>query len=105
MRTVLLYNKGNEYVQNNWRPIALANTIYKLWTDTNAECTGTYADQDHSLCSSQEGFMKDKNVMRQLQNLMNIIRMHQDLYIMCADVDVHAIPQTTTRCFGIGFSP
>ncbi len=58
-RTVLLYKKGSEYELNNWRPIALANTIYKLWTGMIAECIGKYADHYDILSSSQEGFSKD----------------------------------------------
>ena len=87
--TVPVYKKGNEYELSNWRPIALANTIYKLWIGMIAECTGKYADHYDILSSSQEGFRKDRNTIRQLQNMMNIMsdaRMsHQDLYIMYVD--------------------
>ena len=85
-RTVLLYKKGSEYELHNWRPIALANTTYKLWTGMMAECIGKYADHYNIPSSSQEGFRKDKNTVRQLQNMMNIMSdakmSHQDLYIM-----------------------
>jgi len=30
--TILLYKKGDPLTVKNYRPIALANTIYKLWT-------------------------------------------------------------------------
>lgn len=61
--TVLLYKKGSEYKLNNWRPIALANTIYKLWTGLIAECMGKYAEHYDILSSSQEGFRKDRNTI------------------------------------------
>ena len=32
--TILLYKKGDPYILTNHRPIALANTIYKLYTST-----------------------------------------------------------------------
>jgi hypothetical protein len=37
-QTVLLHKKGSECDLGNWRPIALANTLYKLWTGVIAEC-------------------------------------------------------------------
>ena len=30
--TILLHKKGSELDLNNYRPIALANTLYKVWT-------------------------------------------------------------------------
>ncbi len=37
-QTVLLHKTGSERDLGNWRPIALANTLYKLWTGVIAEC-------------------------------------------------------------------
>ena len=88
-RTILLYKKGNEYELSNWRPIALANTVYKLWTGMVAECISKYADHHDILSGAQEGFRKEKNTIRQLQNMMNIMSdakiSNQDLYIMYVD--------------------
>lgn len=33
--TILLYKKNSELMLENYRPIALANTLYKLWTGLN----------------------------------------------------------------------
>ena len=88
-RTVLLYKKGSEHDLSNWRPIALANTLYKLWTGMIAECLSRHADHYNILSSSQEGFRKHKNTIRQLRNLMNVMSdariSHQDLYILYVD--------------------
>ena len=37
-QTSLLHTKGNEHDLGNWRPIARAKTLYKLWTGVIAEC-------------------------------------------------------------------
>ena len=36
--TVLIHKKGDAFDLGNWRPIALANTIYKLWTGMVTQC-------------------------------------------------------------------
>jgi hypothetical protein len=57
-QTVLLHKKGNEHDLGNWRPIALANTLYKLWTGVIAECLYKYAEHSNTPSSAQEGFRK-----------------------------------------------
>ena len=88
-QTVLLHKKGSEHDSGNWRPIALANTLYKLWTRVIAECLYKYAKNFNILSSAQEGFRKQKNTIRQLQNVMNIMSdgkiSQQDLYLLCVD--------------------
>ena len=42
--TILLHKKNNESLLENYRPIALANTMYKLWTGLVQECMNMYAD-------------------------------------------------------------
>ncbi len=88
-QTVLLHKKGCEHDLGNWRPIALANTLYKLWTGMIAECLYKYAEHFNTLSSAQEGFRKQKNTIRQLQNVMNIMSdakmSQQDLYLLYVD--------------------
>jgi hypothetical protein len=43
--TVLLYKKGNPAQLNNQRPIALANTIYKLFTSTLTSLLSSYGEK------------------------------------------------------------
>ena len=85
-QTVLLHKKGNQHDLGNlgnWRPIALANTLYKLWTGVIAECLYIYAEHFNILSSAQEGSI------RQLQNVMNIMSdakiSQQDLYLLYVD--------------------
>ena len=88
-QTVFLHNKGSKHDLGNWRPIALANTLYKLWTGVIAECLYKYAEHFNILSSAQEGFRKQKNTIWQLQNVMNIDSdakiSQQDLYLLCVD--------------------
>ena len=85
-QTVLLQKKGSEHDLGNSRPIALANTLYKLWTGVIAECLYKHFN---ILSSAQEGFRKQKNTTRQLQNVMNIMSdakiSQQDLYLLYVD--------------------
>ncbi len=86
-QTILLHKKGSEHDLGNWRPIALANT--QLWTGVIAECLYKYAEHLNTLSSAQEGFRKQKNTIRQLQNVMNIMSdatiSQQDLYLLYVD--------------------
>ncbi len=88
-QTVLLHKKGSEHDLGNWRPIALANTLYKLWTGVIAEGLYKYAEHFNILSSAQEGFRKQRNTIRQLQNVMNIMSdakiSQQDLYLLHVD--------------------
>ena len=43
--TILLYKKGDPSVLTNHRPIALANTIYKLFTSTLTLILSTYSER------------------------------------------------------------
>ena len=87
--TVLIHKKGDASDLGNWRPIVLANTIYKLWTSMVTQCLTKHAEHYDIVSSSQEGFRAEKNTIRQLQNLMNVMSdakiCHQDLYLLYID--------------------
>ncbi len=70
-QTVLLHNESSEHDLGNWRPIALANTLYKLLTSVIAECLYKYAEHFNIniLSSMQKGFRKQKITVQQLQNV------------------------------------
>ena len=66
-KTVLLYKKGDPHCLQNWRPIALANTLYKAWTSMVTQVLSTYGERQGIIGSAQEGFRKHRKTMRQLQ--------------------------------------
>ena len=87
--TILLHKKNDETLLENYRPIALANTMYKLWTGLIQECLNTYADHYNILSNSQEGFRKYRNTMRQLHTLVNVLSdaklSEQNLFMLYID--------------------
>ena len=88
-RTVLLYKKGDPHCLQNWRPIALANTLYKTWTSMVTQVLSTYGERQGIIGSAQEGFRKHRNTMRQLQMAILMIEdaalYRQDLYSLYID--------------------
>ena len=55
-KTILLYKKEDPTQLSNYRPIALTNTIYKLFTSTITTLITSYGEQHRLLHFSQEGF-------------------------------------------------
>lgn len=70
--TLLLYKKGDPLLLSNYRPIALANAVYKVWTGLLTMAMSRYAEHFHILSEGQEGFRKHRNTMRSLQSLLNV---------------------------------
>ena len=68
--TILLYKKSNPSILTNHRPIALANTIYKLFTSTITAQLANYGKKHQILQNSQEGFKQERCTSRQLQTLI-----------------------------------
>ena len=68
--TILLYKKGDSAQLTNHRPIALANTIYKLFTSTLTFILSAYGEEHQILHDSQEGFRAERSTSRQLQLLI-----------------------------------
>ena len=71
-RTLLLCKKGDPLQLGNYRPIALANTLYKVWTGLLTSALSTYAEHFHLLSDCQEGFRKHRNTRRALQTTLNV---------------------------------
>jgi hypothetical protein len=65
--TILFYKKGNPSQLSNHRPIALANTIYKLFTSTFTSLLSSYGGKHHILHSNHKGFWQERCTSRQLQ--------------------------------------
>ena len=49
----------------NYRPIALANTMYKLWTSIVTTLMSDFAEEHSILHEGQEGFRRHRNTERQ----------------------------------------
>ena len=67
--TVLLYKKGDATDLLNYRPISLANSLYKLWTGLLTEVATDYAETHLLLSDAQEGFRKGKSCARAIAHL------------------------------------
>lgn len=87
--TILLYKKGDCLDAGNYRPIALANTLYKLWTSTVTSVLSDYAEGHHMLSAAQEGFRVNKHTGRQLTNYLHVIEdaalAGSNLYVLYVD--------------------
>jgi hypothetical protein len=68
--TILLYKKSDPSILTNHRPIALANIIYKLFTNTVTAQLTNYGEKHQILQNSQEGFRQERCTSRQLQRLI-----------------------------------
>jgi hypothetical protein len=87
--TVLLYKKSNPSQLTNQRPIALANTIYKLFTSTLTSLLSSYGEKHQILHDSQEGFRQERCTSRQIQTLIAVLEdakfTTQDIYLLYID--------------------
>ncbi|GLC61481.1 hypothetical protein PLESTB_001761100 [Pleodorina starrii] len=80
---------GDPLLIKNKRPIALANTLYKLWTSLITLSTSKFAPSADLFSEAQEGFLKHRNTERQILNLLHSIEdaglTRRDLYILYVD--------------------
>lgn len=87
--TLLLYKKGDPLLLSNYRPIALANTLYQVWTGVLIHVMSMYAEHFHLLSDCQEGFRKHWNTIRALQSTLNVFedaKFHQkNIYALYID--------------------
>ena len=88
--TVLLYKKGGPSQLSNYRPIALANTTYTLYTSTLTSILSNYGEKYQILHDSQEGFRAERGSSRQLQLLIAALEdarfTNQYIYILYIDL-------------------
>ena len=88
-KTILLHKKDDPTQLSNYRPIALANTIYKLYTSTLTTLLTSYGEQHRLLHFSQEGFRPQRNTSRQIQMLIASLEdarlTNKDIYITYID--------------------
>jgi len=71
--TVPLYKKNSPLDLKNYRPIALADTIAKLWTGLLADCMQEFATSFDIISSFQEGFRPFHNTIRQIQMAQSVL--------------------------------
>ena len=87
--TILLYKKGDPSLLSNHRPIALANTIYKLSTSTLTLILSAYGERHQILHDSQKGFRVERCISKQLQLLIATLEdaqfTNQDIYLLYID--------------------
>ena len=88
-KTVMLYKKNDPAEAANYRPIGLANTLYKLWTANVTAVASTYAQATHIFSLNQEGFLPFRNTLRQINTLVNTVNdatlTQQDLFVLYVD--------------------
>ena len=87
--TILLFKKDDPSQLTNHRPIALANTIYKLFTSTITSILSAYGEQHQILHDSQEGFRAERSTSRQLQLIIATLEdakfTNQNIYLSYID--------------------
>jgi hypothetical protein len=67
--TILLYRNGDPATLDNYRPITLANALYKLWTKCIVMLATDYVESRKILSPEQEGFRTDRSCSRAITHL------------------------------------
>ena len=72
-----------------YRPVGLANTLYKLWTRLITNTLYEYAEANSILSTTQDGFCKQKDSIHQLENVIMALEdaklFHKDIYALIVD--------------------
>lgn len=88
--TTLIYKKGDSSDPGNWRPIALGNTIYKLYASCLYKRLYTWLDNNKILSPCQKGFLPHDGVFENNYVLDNIMRKFKikkkDLFFASLDI-------------------
>jgi hypothetical protein len=97
--------KSDPTLFSNHRPIALANTIYKLFTSTLTTILSGYGKKYQILHDSQEGFCAERSTTRQLQIIISALEdaklTNQDIYLIYLIGNIYS--QSTTKFTGAHF--
>ena len=87
--TILLYKKHNPTLLSNHCPIALANTIYKLFISLFTALLSSNGEKHQILHNSQEGFRQKHCTSRQIQLVIAALEdakfSKQDIYLLYID--------------------
>ena len=71
--TVLLCKKGDPTDLDNYRPITLASTIYKLWTGFITTIATRYVEERQIIHQDQEGFRPGHSCSRAVAHLLMLL--------------------------------
>ncbi len=63
-QTVLIHKKADPTILDNYRPIALAPVIYKLWMSIITDIASNFAEKHKILSPTAEGFRKVRSTTR-----------------------------------------
>ena len=81
--------KGDPSLLTNHKPIALANTIYKLFTSMLTLILSAYGEKYQILHDNQEGFRAERSTSRQLQLFIAALEdarfINQNIYLLYID--------------------
>eukprot|EP00983_Pelagomonas_calceolata_P006955 226313-Pelagomonas_calceolata.AAC.2 len=88
--TILIDKNRGEWTEiSSYRPIGLANTLYKLWTCIVTNTLNEYAEANSLLSYTQAGFRNQKDTIHQLQNaimgLEDAKAFGKDIYALIVD--------------------
>ncbi|NBK25453.1 MAG: reverse transcriptase family protein, partial [Spirochaetia bacterium] len=87
--TALLYKKQDATDIKNYRPIGLANTMYKLFTRLTTHALYEYAETHSILSNTQSGFRQMRDTLTQLQHLVHMLEdaklSQSDIYALIVD--------------------
>ena len=87
--TILLHKKGDVYDIGNYRPIGLANSLYKLWTSNVTHVVMHHCILHSILHDGQEGGLTGRSTHRQLRTLTSAFEdaywCKQDIYCLYID--------------------
>jgi len=67
--TILLYKKRDPTRLDNYRPITLANALYKLWTTCRVILATDYIESRKILSPEQEGLRAERSCDRAITHL------------------------------------
>ncbi|GFY44120.1 retrovirus-related Pol polyprotein from type-2 retrotransposable element R2DM [Trichonephila inaurata madagascariensis] len=89
-RTVLIHKKGDVNNLENWRPITLSNTIYKLFTKCLAKKLSEWCEANNILSPAQKGFSPYDGVLEHnfllTQHLEAARRCKTDKFVAWLDI-------------------
>lgn len=88
--TILIYKKCSKEDPGNWRPIALGNTIYKLYASCLTKRMYTWLENNNILSATQKGFLPHDGVFENFYVLDSIMRRFKikkkDLFFASLDI-------------------
>jgi len=102
--TILLYKKGDPATLDNYRPIPLANALYKLWTTCIVMLASDYIESRKILSPTHERFKANRSGARAITHLGMCVEdahtYYKDIVLCYLDLKGLSPPRTTTNMSG-----